>query len=124
MFDVAERRGWIKTAADDAHFLQAEFRFPESPLAGIVASWALIAIGMMAVYFRGSQLLDIDFTGGSSVTFTLNDSEQDVAWRSSRRTAENRAWPRRTCSSSNAAITNTSYSRRYQRAIGRRRERT
>jgi SecD/SecF fusion protein len=30
---------------------------------------------MVAVYMRGSQLLDIDFTGGSSVTFTLNDKD-------------------------------------------------
>ena len=37
------------------------------------ASWVLIVIGMIAVYFRGSTLLDIDFTGGSSVSFTLNE---------------------------------------------------
>src|SRR6185436_15888089 len=40
------------------------------------ASWALIAVGMVAVYMRGSQLLDIDLTGGSSVTFTLNDQDR------------------------------------------------
>jgi SecD/SecF fusion protein len=36
-------------------------------------SWLLIIIGMIAVYFRGTQLLDIDFTGGSSVAFSLRE---------------------------------------------------
>ena len=35
-----------------------------------ILGWVLIIIGMVAVYFRGSSLLDIDFTGGSSVAFT------------------------------------------------------
>jgi SecD/SecF fusion protein len=34
-------------------------------------SLVLIAIGMVAVYARGSQLFDIDFTGGTSVSFIL-----------------------------------------------------
>ena len=42
--------------------------------AAIGASLLVIAIGMGAVYARGKQLLDIDFTGGSSVTFTLKES--------------------------------------------------
>ena len=41
----------------------------------IGATWSLIAIGMVAAYSRGSQLFDIDFTGGSSVTFSLNDKD-------------------------------------------------
>ena len=42
----------------------------------IGASLVVIAIGMVAVYCRGEQLLDIDFTGGSSVTFTLKDADK------------------------------------------------
>ena len=43
---------------------------------------------MVAVYFRGSQLFDIDFTGGSSVTFTLNDKDRCRSTRSVMRLAQ------------------------------------
>jgi SecD/SecF fusion protein len=42
--------------------------------AAIAASLIVIGVGIAAVYARGTQLLDIDFTGGSSVTFTLKES--------------------------------------------------
>ena len=37
---------------------------------------ALIAVGMFAAGMRGSQMFDIDFTGGTSLTFMLNDSSK------------------------------------------------
>jgi SecD/SecF fusion protein len=76
IFDVAERRGWIKNlnmmklmSSPNVDFLGA--RWP-----AIIASLVLIGVGMVAVYTRGTQLLNIDFTGGSSVTFSLKSADQ------------------------------------------------
>jgi SecD/SecF fusion protein len=76
IFDVAERRGWITKlsmmkllSAPNIDFLGA--RWP-----AIIASLVLIGVGMVAVYSRGTQLLNIDFTGGSSVTFTLKQADK------------------------------------------------
>jgi SecD/SecF fusion protein len=73
IFDVAERQGWIKQlnmmrllGTPNVDFLRV--RWITSAL-----SLALIAIGMAAVIDRGKSLLDIDFSGGSSVTFTLEE---------------------------------------------------
>ncbi len=73
MFDVAERRGYIKQLKMMHIFSKPNFDFLSIRWFALGASWVLIIIGMIAVYYRGSSLLDIDFTGGSSVAFTLND---------------------------------------------------
>jgi SecD/SecF fusion protein len=76
MFDIAERLGMIKQLKMMHIFSHPNFDFLRLRWIFLGASWTLIAIGMVAVYERGSQLLDIDFTGGSSVTFTLNDKDK------------------------------------------------
>lgn len=73
MFDVAERRGYIKKLTMMHIFKHPNFDFLRFRWYALGASWALILIGLVAVYSRGSQLLDIDFTGGSSVAFSLNE---------------------------------------------------
>jgi SecD/SecF fusion protein len=73
MFDVAERRGYIKQLKMMHLFHKPNLDFLSIRWVALGASWVLIIIGMIAVYFRGSSLLDIDFTGGSSVAFTLNE---------------------------------------------------
>ncbi|HEY3394583.1 MAG TPA: protein translocase subunit SecD [Lacipirellulaceae bacterium] len=76
VFDVAERRGWVKHVRMMKILSQPNYNFLGARWVAIGLSLALIAIGMVAVYFRGAQLLDIDFTGGSSVTFALKPSER------------------------------------------------
>ncbi len=76
IFDIAERRGWITHLRMMHLFSKPNIDFLRYRWVALGASWALIGIGMVAVYFRGSTLLDIDFTGGSSVTFTLNDKDK------------------------------------------------
>jgi SecD/SecF fusion protein len=76
VFDVAERRGWIKHVHMMKILSQPNYDFLGARWVAIGLSLVLIAIGMVAVYFRGPQLLDIDFTGGSSVTFALKPSER------------------------------------------------
>jgi SecD/SecF fusion protein len=72
IFDVAERRGFITKLKMMHLFPKPNLDFLSIRWVALGASWVLIFIGMVAVYFRGSSLLDIDFTGGSSVAFTLN----------------------------------------------------
>jgi SecD/SecF fusion protein len=71
IFDVAERRGWITNLYMMKLLSNPNVDFLGKRWAAITASLILIGIGTWAVVQRGSQLLDIDFTGGSSVTFTL-----------------------------------------------------
>ncbi|MCC7476426.1 MAG: protein translocase subunit SecD [Pirellulales bacterium] len=76
IFDVAERRGWISQLSMLHIFTKPNYNFLKYRWAALFASWLLIGVGLVAVYFRGSSLLDIDFTGGTSVTFTLNDKDK------------------------------------------------
>ncbi len=73
IFDVAERQGYIKQLKMMHLFPRMNFDFLSLRWPVLVGSWLLILIGMVAVYYRGASLLDIDFTGGSSVSFTLNE---------------------------------------------------
>jgi SecD/SecF fusion protein len=74
VFDVAERRGWVTKVRMMKILSSPNFDFLGVRWAAIGASLVIITIGMAAVFARGSQLLDIDFTGGSSVTFMLKES--------------------------------------------------
>lgn len=76
MFDVAERRGWIRHLTMMKLFARPNFDFLRYRWIALGLSWALIVVGLVAAFSRGSSLLDIDFTGGSSVTFTLNDKDR------------------------------------------------
>ena len=73
VFDVAERRGWISRLHMLKILAQPNYNFLGARWAAIIASVVLIVIGMGAAYSRGMQLFDIDFTGGTSVTFTLTE---------------------------------------------------
>jgi SecD/SecF fusion protein len=76
MMDVAERRGWIKQVRMMKILSQPNFDFLRVRWLAGGLSLVVILIGMVAAYdrFRRGDMLDIDFTGGSSVTFSLNDS--------------------------------------------------
>jgi SecD/SecF fusion protein len=76
VFDIAERQGWIKHLRMMKILAEPNFNFLGMRWIAIGASAVVILIGMVAFYLRGNQMLDIDFTGGSSVTFTLNNSDK------------------------------------------------
>ena len=74
VFDVAERRGWVTNVKMMKILAQPNYDFLGVRWPAIGASLVLITIGLVAVYARGKQLLDIDFTGGTSVAFILKES--------------------------------------------------
>jgi SecD/SecF fusion protein len=80
VFDVVERRGWVKQVRMMRILQNPDYDFLRVRYWAIGASLVIIGIGLVAVYFRGATLLDIDFTGGSSVAFTLkNDAKMPIA---------------------------------------------
>ncbi|HEX4142063.1 MAG TPA: protein translocase subunit SecD [Pirellulales bacterium] len=80
ILDVAERKRWITKLhmmqfIGETHIDFVRWRGP-----AIAASTIVIAIGMAAVYLRGADLFDIDFTGGVSVQILLKpDHRRDIA---------------------------------------------
>jgi SecD/SecF fusion protein len=76
VFDVAERRGWIKTLGMAEIPSPKNFDFLKWRHAAIGASLVVIAVGLIAAGARRNDLLDIDFTGGSSVQFVLREDQK------------------------------------------------
>ncbi len=76
VFDVVERKGWIKTLSMAEIPSPKNFDFLKWRHAAIGASLVVIAIGLVAAAARRNDLLDIDFTGGSSVQFVLREDQK------------------------------------------------
>ena len=80
IFDIFERKRWLtrlhmRQFIGETHIDFVRWRGP-----AIAASLVVIGIGMVGVYFRGSGLLDIDFSGGTSVQLLFDKNHpQDVA---------------------------------------------
>lgn len=76
IFDVAERLGKIKDLKMSQIIGETHFDFMGKRGIAFVGSLILTAIGLYAVVDRGADLLNIDFTGGTSVTLVLNDDNK------------------------------------------------
>ncbi|NOZ40868.1 MAG: protein translocase subunit SecD [Planctomycetes bacterium] len=76
VFDVAEKVGRIKELSMGQIIGQTSIDFLAKRSLAMIASLLLIGIGLSAVYNRGADLLNIDFTGGSSVTMVLNEGQE------------------------------------------------
>ncbi len=73
VFDVAERRRWITKLNMMRMIPETNFDFVKPTAYAVTASLLVIAIGLGAAWARGSQLLDIDFVGGTSVQIQLQE---------------------------------------------------
>jgi SecD/SecF fusion protein len=67
VFDLAERCRWIKKLSMSRLIGRTDYDFVAWMRTALVISAVIISIGMFAAYRRGAGLLDIDFTGGTSV---------------------------------------------------------
>ncbi len=73
IFDVAEKTRKISELGMAQIIGKTNFNFLNKAIIASILSAVLITIGIVAVSQRGKDLLNIDFTGGSSVTLVLND---------------------------------------------------
>jgi len=76
IFDVAEKQGWIKELKMFSLVGQTNWNFLGKRNLCALLSIALIAGGLFAFASRGEKSYDIDFTGGTMVTFQLTDSAE------------------------------------------------
>jgi len=79
-FDLAERRGHLSLSMSNGIALVRsalakgdDFNFIGKGKATLAASAVLVVIGIAALFVRGDGIFDIDFAGGSSVQFRLNN---------------------------------------------------
>ena len=75
VFDVAERQRWITRLKMLRMFAKTNIDFYGLRKGCYAASSALIVIGLVAVFYRGKGLLDIDFTGGVSVQVVFKEAQ-------------------------------------------------
>lgn len=76
IFDVAERLGKIKDLKMTEAIGETHFDFMGKRPLAFGGSLLLMILGLVALAQRGADLLNIDFTGGSSVTMVLRDQDK------------------------------------------------
>lgn len=76
VFDICEKNRWITTLRMTKLFGETRINFVGVIRYCIAGSLALIAIGMVAVYLRGADFLDIDFRGGTKIQIVFKDAHQ------------------------------------------------
>ncbi|MFO1094260.1 MAG: protein translocase subunit SecD [Planctomycetaceae bacterium] len=69
IFDIAERKRWLKRIKMFSLIEPQNVDFVGKTKIAVFASLTLMAVGLVALTFRGRDNLDIDFRGGSKVTF-------------------------------------------------------
>jgi SecD/SecF fusion protein len=77
VFDIAERRNLISKLSMMRILGKTNINFVKMQTFGLIVSGILICIGLIAVFNRGNGVLDIDFTGGESVTIVFKEA-QDI----------------------------------------------
>ena len=73
VFDIGERKRWIKKLTMMRILRKTDIDFIGLQKAGAVFSILLIVIGLVCVGARGKGILDIDFTGGESVEILFEE---------------------------------------------------
>ena len=76
IFDVCERKRWLKSLKMFGIVHAANYNFVGKKQVAAIVSVALIVVGMLTVFSRGSDNLDIDFRGGAMVTFRFEDGSE------------------------------------------------
>ncbi|EKK03508.1 SecF protein [Rhodopirellula baltica SH28] len=80
IFDLAERRGFLSLGMSDgvnsirsAFAGGGQFNFISKGKVTLTLSAILVVCGLAALFARGQSILDIDFAGGSSVQFRVDE---------------------------------------------------
>ncbi|MCH2202093.1 MAG: protein translocase subunit SecD [Fuerstiella sp.] len=81
IFDIAEKKRWIKKLAMFSFVGETNWDFVGKRVVAAMLSVVLIGIGLTAFFTRGARNYDIDFTGGTMVTFQLEEVAETDAVR-------------------------------------------
>ena len=76
IFEIAEMKGWIKKLSMFSFVGETDWDFVGKRTVAAVLSVLLIAGGLGVFFTRGTNNYDIDFTGGTMVTFQLTESAE------------------------------------------------
>jgi SecD/SecF fusion protein len=76
VFDLAERARWLPRLSMGRLLGRTSFQFVRWVRPAMVVSLALIAAGAIAALRRGTELFDIDFTGGTSVQVEFKEGQE------------------------------------------------
>jgi SecD/SecF fusion protein len=76
VFDLAERSRWLRKLSMGRILGHTHLRFVHWAATAATVAVALIALGAAAAARRGSELFDIDFTGGTSVQVEFKEGEE------------------------------------------------
>jgi len=78
IFDIAERQRWLTKLSMGSIIGQTNYDFLKNQFFWFAVSGTVILVGMTAFFARGQDNYDIDFTGGTMVSFqTTNPQKTD-----------------------------------------------
>jgi len=69
LFNIVERKRWVTTLKMMQFLGETKLDFLSKRMTAYIFSATLIGVGMLSLFVRGSQNMDIDFSGGTMVTF-------------------------------------------------------
>ncbi|MCE9544847.1 MAG: protein translocase subunit SecF [Planctomycetia bacterium] len=75
VFDVFEKKRWIETLRMGKLLPHTDINFYGKMWPCLIASWVLIAVGMVAAFSRGTEFFDIDFRGGTKIQVAMKDAQ-------------------------------------------------
>ena len=76
LFDLAERSGWLRKLSMGRLLGRTSLSFVSWAKTAAALAVALVVLGAVAAARRGSELFDIDFTGGTSVQVEFQEGKE------------------------------------------------
>ncbi len=76
MFDISEKNRWLRQLNMSRLIGETKFDFLKHRVTWCGISIVVIAIGLAAFFIRGEKNYDIDFTGGTMVTFQTSEPQK------------------------------------------------
>lgn len=81
-FDIIERKRWVKTLKMMQFMGETNVDFLRKRMLAFMFSTVMISVGLVTLFVRGQQNMDIDFSGGTMVTFEFVEPQKTPDVRS------------------------------------------
>lgn len=73
ILEIMDRKRWVRKLHMNAVFTNPQVDWFKHLGLWVALSLTLLVVGIAALFYRGSRMLDIDFLGGTMVTFQLDE---------------------------------------------------